>query len=80
MVAMKMRPANPEDVSLIFSLLQKKIDYDRNIGAISGEVPVTEDKIRQAIFGDTPLSHVFFAEQGGAGSGLCPLRLPISFL
>jgi GNAT superfamily N-acetyltransferase len=62
---MKVRSANPNDVSLIFSFIQKKAEFDRNIGAFSGELRVSEEKIRKTFFGAVPFSYVLFAETSG---------------
>ena len=58
---MKIRSATPDDVSLIFSFIQKKSEFDRNIGAFSGVLQVSEDKIRKTLFGKIPFSYVLFA-------------------
>jgi GNAT superfamily N-acetyltransferase len=55
------RAATLTDVSLIFSFLKKKADFDRTIGSFSGELRVSEAKIRKTIFGAMPFSHVVFA-------------------
>jgi len=62
---MKVRSATPDDVSLIFSFIQKKADFDRNIGAFSGRLQVTEDKIRTTLFGELPFASVVFVEAKG---------------
>lgn len=62
---MKVRSATPDDVSLIFSFIQKKSEFDRNIGAFSGVLQVSEDKIRKTLFGIIPFSYVLFAEFSG---------------
>jgi len=62
---MKVRSATPDDVSLIFSFIQKKSEFDRNIGAFSGVLQVSEDKIRKTLFGVTPFSYVLFSESSG---------------
>lgn len=59
---MKVRSATLDDVSLIFSFIQKKSEFDRNIGAFSGSLQVSEDKIRTTLFGIIPFSYVLFAE------------------
>lgn len=58
----KVRSATPDDVSLIFSFIQKKSEFDRNIGAFSGVLQVSEDKIRKTLFGIIPFAYVLFAE------------------
>jgi hypothetical protein len=55
---MNVRSATPNDVSLIFSFIQKKAEFDRDIGAFSGILKVTEDKIRNTLFGENPFAYV----------------------
>jgi len=62
---MKVRSANPNDVSLILSFIQKKSEFDREIGAFSGELKVSEEKILKTIFREIPFSYVLFAELSG---------------
>jgi hypothetical protein len=73
---MKIRAAILDDVSLIFSFIQKKSEFDRNIGSYSGTLQVTEDKIRKTIFATIPFSSVLFAENstGAIGFALYGLR------
>ncbi|MBW4622756.1 MAG: GNAT family N-acetyltransferase [Cyanosarcina radialis HA8281-LM2] len=59
---MKVRWATPNDVSLIFSFIDKKAEFDRSIGAFSGQLQVSEDKLRKTIFGTLPFASVLFAE------------------
>lgn len=61
--ATKIRLANPEDTSLILSFIQKKSEFDRAIGAYSGVLQVTEDKILKTMFGKAPFAYVLFAEK-----------------
>ena len=62
---MKVRSAILDDVSLILSFIQKKSEFDRNIGAFSGVLQVSEDKIRKTLFGTIPFSYVLLAELSG---------------
>lgn len=66
---MKVRPATPDDVPLIFSFIEKKSEFDRNIGAFSGVLRVSKDKIRKTIFGAIPFSYVVFAQDSGREIG-----------
>ncbi len=59
---MKIRTATPNDVSLIFSFINKKAEFDRKIGAFSGVLQVSEEKIRKTLFGTIPFAYVVFAE------------------
>jgi GNAT superfamily N-acetyltransferase len=62
---MQIRFATRDDVSLIFSFIQKKAEFDRDIGAFSGVLQVTEDKILKILFGIVPFAYVLFAEDAG---------------
>jgi GNAT superfamily N-acetyltransferase len=59
---MKVRTATPDDVSLIFSFIQKKAEFDRHIGAFFGVLRTNEEKIYKMLFGSTFFSYVLFAE------------------
>jgi GNAT superfamily N-acetyltransferase len=59
---MKVRSAVLNDVSLIYSFIQKKSEFDRNIGAFSGVLQVSEVKIHKTLFGRIPFAYVLFAE------------------
>ncbi|MEW6492848.1 MAG: GNAT family N-acetyltransferase [Cyanobacteriota bacterium] len=62
---MLVRTATLDDVSLIFSFIQKKAEFDRNIGAFSGVLRVSEEKIRKTLFSPLPFAYVLFAETLG---------------
>lgn len=66
---MLVRTATPNDVSLIFSFIQKKAEFDRNIGAFSGVLRVSEAKIRKTLFSTVPFAYVLFAETLGHPRG-----------
>ena len=66
---MQVRSATSDDVSLIFSFIKKKSEFDRNIGAFTGELKVSEDKIRKTLFGNIPIAYVLFAENSGKEVG-----------
>lgn len=66
---MRIRSATPDDVSLIFSFIKKKAEFDLNIGSFSGELRVSEEKIRKTLFGAIPFSYVLFAEISGCEVG-----------
>jgi GNAT superfamily N-acetyltransferase len=61
----RVRLATLNDVSLIFSFIQKKAEFDREIDAFSGELRTSEEKIRKTLFGSHPFSYVVFAEISG---------------
>lgn len=66
---MRVRPAAFDDVSLIFSFVQKKADFDRQIGAFFGELQISEEKIRKTLFSTIPFAYVLFAETLGQPIG-----------
>jgi len=63
------RSATPEDVPLIFSFIQKKAEFDRELGAFSGVLQTSEDKLRRTLFTTVPFSYVLFAESSGCEIG-----------
>lgn len=66
---MKIRTATLDDVSLIFSFIQKKSEFDCNIGAFSGVLQVSEAKLRKTLFGMPPFAYVLFAEVSSQAIG-----------
>jgi GNAT superfamily N-acetyltransferase len=59
---MQIRQATSDDVSLILTFIQKKSEFDRHIGAFTGVLQVSADKIRHTLFGTTPFAYVLLAE------------------
>ena len=66
---MKVRTATPSDVPLIFSFMQKKAEFDRNLGAFFGALQTSEEKIYKTLFGNNPFSYVLFAENSAREVG-----------
>jgi GNAT superfamily N-acetyltransferase len=66
---MNVRIATPDDVALIFSFIQKKAAFDRNIGAFSGILQTSEAKTYQTLFGKIPFSYVLIAESSAIAVG-----------
>jgi GNAT superfamily N-acetyltransferase len=67
--SIRVRTANVDDVSLILSFIQKKAEFDRAIGAFSGKLQVSEEKIRKTLFAAVPFSYVLFVESSGSAVG-----------
>lgn len=59
---MKIRAATIKDISLILKFIKHKSEFDRHIGAFSGELRVSEDQIRKTLFGKIPFAYVLFAQ------------------
>jgi GNAT superfamily N-acetyltransferase len=74
---MKVRTATPNDVSLIFSFIQKKSEFvgvasrneNRHIDAFSGALRVSEDKLSRTLFGSIPSASVLIAESSESAVG-----------
>ena len=66
---MNIRSANFDDVTLIFSFIQKKAAFDRHIGAFSGILRVSEAKLHQSLFGPLPFAYVLLAESSEQAVG-----------
>ncbi|MEL6908603.1 MAG: GNAT family N-acetyltransferase [Cyanobacteria bacterium J06598_4] len=62
----KIRSARFEDAALIYQLIQAKAEFDRRIGAYSGTVQTTVEKVQQNIFSDRPFAFVLLAEAEGS--------------
>lgn len=59
---LKVRPAAIADVETILAFIEKKAEFDRNMGAFSGKLTTSAEKIRQTIFNSSPFAQVLFAE------------------
>lgn len=58
----KVRRATRNDVALILAFIQKKSAFDRSVGAFSGTIQTSEEKIAKTLFGAVPFAYVLFAE------------------
>ncbi len=56
------RHANPDDVPLILSFIQKKAEFDKSMGAFIGTLQTTAAKLCATLFNDSPFARVLFAE------------------
>jgi GNAT superfamily N-acetyltransferase len=72
----QVRIANPNDIPVIYTLICKKSEFDRYVGAYSGTIQTSETKIRQTIFRTHPFAYVLLAEnsQGIIGFALYGFR------
>jgi GNAT superfamily N-acetyltransferase len=66
---MKIRQAASDDVSLILAFIQKKSEFDRSVGAFTGVLQVSEDKIRHTLFGTMSFAYVLLVESAEAPLG-----------
>lgn len=61
MSEIKVRFANVNEVSLIYALIRKKAEFNRNIGAFSEQLKTSEEKISKTLFNRYPFAYVLFA-------------------
>ena len=66
---MEVRAATPDDVSSIFSFIKRKSEFDRKIGAFTGELKVSETKILKTLFSNLPVAYSLFVEHSGKEIG-----------
>jgi GNAT superfamily N-acetyltransferase len=57
------RFAAPTEATLIYELIHDKAEFDRSIGAYSGKVQTTIEKIQQTILSNRPFAYVLLAEE-----------------
>ncbi|MEY2856041.1 MAG: hypothetical protein RLZZ74_350 [Cyanobacteriota bacterium] len=57
------RFAAPTEATLIYELIHDKAEFDRSIGAYSGKVQTTIEKIQQTILSNRPFVYVLLAEE-----------------
>ncbi|MGL5793566.1 MAG: GNAT family N-acetyltransferase [Waterburya sp.] len=72
----QLRSANSNDIAVIYTLIAKKSEFDRSLGAYSGNIQTSEAKIRQTIFSPHPFAYVLLAEnsEGVIGFALYGFR------
>jgi GNAT superfamily N-acetyltransferase len=59
----EIRYAVPLEATLIYDLIQDKAEFDRSIGAYSGKVQTTVEKIQQTILSNQSFAYVLLAEE-----------------
>lgn len=62
---MTIRPAAPQDVSALLSLIRELAEYER----LSDEVVATEESLREVLFGERPVAEAFVADMDGELAG-----------
>jgi GNAT superfamily N-acetyltransferase len=55
------RPARPDDVPVVLSLIRELADYERSLDAVEA----TEDQLIAGLFGDAPAAYCHVAESDG---------------
>jgi GNAT superfamily N-acetyltransferase len=63
--SIEIRPAEPRDVELIFTLIQELADYERAPDQVRG----TRELLAEALFGEHPAAEALIAERAGSPMG-----------
>ncbi|QYO63498.1 GNAT family N-acetyltransferase [Leptolyngbya sp. 7M] len=50
------------DVPLLFAFIQKKAEFDRSLGAFSGQLQTSQQALRETLFNAAPFARAVFAE------------------
>jgi GNAT superfamily N-acetyltransferase len=66
---MQVREATADDAQEILAFIRAKAQFDRELGAFSGEVGITEELARRHLFGPRPFAFALLAGDMGAAVG-----------
>jgi GNAT superfamily N-acetyltransferase len=66
---MEIRQATIADAAEILAFVRAKAEFDRELGAFTGDLGTTEDLIRRHLFGPHPFAFALLAGEPGAGVG-----------
>jgi GNAT superfamily N-acetyltransferase len=66
---MWVRDATIEDVGAILEFVRAKAQFDRDLGAFSGELETNEELIRRHVFGPKPFASVLLSGEAAAAKG-----------
>mmetsp|Transcript_67196 Transcript_67196/g.101280 ORF Transcript_67196/g.101280 Transcript_67196/m.101280 type:complete len:393 (+) Transcript_67196:107-1285(+) len=65
----QVRQATEDDLPLIMNFIQKKATFDRDIGSFQGTTSVTEESLKESLFGKIAHARVLLAEIDGKAIG-----------
>jgi len=66
---MKVFQATVADTAEVLAFVRAKAEFDRELGAFTGELETTEDLIRRHLFGQRPVAFALFAGDLGKAVG-----------
>ena len=66
---MEVREARAEDAAVVLAFVRAKAQFDRELGAFTGDLSASEDLIRRHLFGPRPFAGAFGAGRGIRGQG-----------
>ena len=66
---MRVREARADDTAEVLAFVRAKADFDRELGAFSGELGTTEELIRRHLFGPRPFAFALLAGEPGRTVG-----------
>lgn len=64
-----MHRATPADVPTIVAYIEKKADFDRELGCFAGVIDTTAERIHRALFGQPVFAHALLALDGAEPVG-----------
>jgi len=67
--AIAIRQTTIDDAAVIWQFIQQKAAFDREIGAFTGTVQTSVEKLQHTLFGDHPLAYALLAEDGDRAVG-----------
>lgn len=66
---MEVRQASIDDATEVLSFVRAKAEFDRELGAFTGDLGTTVDLIRRHLFGPRPVAFVLLAGEPGKAVG-----------
>lgn len=66
---MQVREAREDDTAEVLAFVRAKAQFDRELGAFSGELGTTEELIRRHLFGPRPIAFALLAGEPGQAAG-----------
>src|SRR4030095_11873746 len=66
---MRVREATADDAPEVLAFVRAKAQFDRELGAFSGELGTTEELIRRHLFGPRPFAFALLAGDPGRAVG-----------
>src|SRR6266403_1078863 len=66
---MEIRQATIADAAEVLALVRAKSEFDRELGAFSGDLGTTEDLLRRHLFGPHPFAFALLAGEPGRAVG-----------
>ena len=66
---MRVREATADDAAEVLAFVHAKAQFDRDLGALTGDLGTTEELVRRHLFGPEPVAFVLLAGAAGPAAG-----------